>query len=293
MKILLTGASGFLGSALALYLKERGHHVFLLLRAQSSLQRLKGREEEFDCGRYRTDDELVTFVQENEPEVIIHTACSYGRQGESTLQIYDANIRLGLLLLESIRNMGSSTTFINTGTILASDTSTYALSKNQFGQWARLLAEQSDGRLRFVDVLLQHMYGPDDDISKFTTHVLRTCQDNEPALKLTAGEQKRDFIYINDVVSAYEKILLKVTQLEHVVEIEVGTGVAPSIREFVEIVHELTASRTELQFGVIPYRINEPMHCQANIERICALGWSPSFDLRAGLKKTIEEEVIR
>lgn len=290
MKILLTGSSGFLGSALALHWLNAGHQIALLLRPTSKPDRLRGLGASFDIGRCTTEAEVAAFVKKVQPEVVVHTACAYGRQGETSLQIFDTNLRLGLVILQALQNAGQPASFINTGSALAPEVSSYALSKNQFAQWGRLLATQSGSRLRFVNVLLQHMYGPSDDASKFTTHVLHTCQRNDPVLKLTAGEQTRDFIYIDDVVSAYDTLLNQRHQLDVVVDIEVGSGVAPTIRQFVETAHRLTASRTELLFGALPYRANEAMHCLANVDRMTQLGWHPAFDLNAGLKKTIELE---
>ena len=290
MKILLTGASGFLGSALALHWWHAGHQVALMLRPSSKLDRLRGLQASFDICRFATDDEVAAFVKQAQPEVVVHTACAYGRQGESSLQLFDANLRMGLVLMQALQNGGKPVTFINTGSALASEVSPYALSKNQFAQWGRVLATQNTGSFQFINIMLQHMYGPGDDASKFTTHVLRACQRNDPVLKLTAGEQARDFIYIDDVVSAYDTLLMQRHQLESVQDIELGFGVAPSIRQFVESVHRLTASRTELLFGAIPYRANEAMHCLANLERMTQLGWAPAFDLKAGLKRTIELE---
>jgi CDP-paratose synthetase len=290
LKILLTGASGFLGSALALHWRHAGHQVALLLRPTSKLDRLRGLEASFDVGRCTTDVEVDAFVKNVQPEVVVHTACAYGRQGESSLQLFDANLRLGLVILQALQHTAQPVSFINTGSALAPEVSPYALSKSQFAQWGRMLATQSGGQLRFINVLLQHMYGPGDDASKFTTHVLHACHRNEPVLKLTAGEQARDFIYIDDVVSAYDTLLTQRHQLDTVQDIEVGSGVAPTIREFVETAHRLTASRTELLFGALPYRTNEAMHCLANVEFMAQLSWAPAFDLNAGLKKTIELE---
>ncbi len=290
MKILLTGASGFLGSALAPHWLQAGHQVALLLRPTSQLQSLRGLDASFDIGRCTTDAEVDAFVKKVQPEVVVHTACAYGRQGETSLQLFDANLRLGFVILQALQRDAQPVCFINTGSALSPDVSAYALSKHQFAQWGRMLATQSGGQLRFVNVLLQHMYGPGDDASKFTTYVLHACQRNDPVLKLTAGEQARDFIYIDDVVSAYDTLVDQNAQLGAVLDIEVGSGVAPTIRQFVEAAHRLTASHTELLFGALPYRANEAMHCLANVERMAQLGWHPSYDLNAGLKKTIEME---
>lgn len=262
----------------------------MLLRPTSQLHRLRGLETSFDIGRCTTNVEVDAFVKSVQPKVVVHTACAYGRQGESRLQLFDVNLRLGLVMMQALQQNEQSVTFINTGSALAPEVSPYALSKHQFAQWGRMLATQSGGQFRFVNVLLQHMYGPGDDASKFTTHVLHTCHRNDPVLKLTSGEQARDFIYIDDVVSAYDTLLTQRRQLDTVQDIEVGSGVAPSIRQFVETAHRLTASRTELLFGALPYRANEAMHCLANVGRMTQLGWAPAFDLNAGLKKTIELE---
>jgi CDP-paratose synthetase len=293
VKILLTGATGFLGSALALHWLHAGHQVALLLRATSKLDRLLGLEASFDVGYSVADAEVSSFVNRVQPEVVVHTACAYGRNGETSLQLWDTNLRFGLVILQALQHTKQPVSFINTASALAPEVSLYALSKSQFAQWGGMLTNKSAGKLEFVNVLLQHMYGPGDDASKFTTHVLHACQRNDPVLNLTAGEQTRDFIYIDDVVSAFDTLLSQRHQLDTVQDIEVGSGVAPSLRQFVETAHRLTGSRTKLQFGSLPYRANEPMHSMANVGRMLKLGWNPVFDLNAGLKKTIELESNR
>lgn len=291
MKILLTGGSGFLGSALALHLRREGHEVALLARPGSRLWRLGDQADSFAVGRCASDAELADFVAATDPDAVVHTACAYGRQGETLVDIADANVRFGVVLLQALEKRAQPSLFLNTGTVLAPDVSPYALTKNQFSDWGRFQARRSGGKLQFINVLLQHMYGPNDDATKFTTHVLRACRRGEAALQLTAGEQQRDFIYIDDVTSAYATLLARAAALDPVLDVEVGSGSAPRVREFVETVHRLTASTTALQFGAVPYRANEAMHCQADIGVMRSLGWTPAFDLEAGLKKTIELEL--
>lgn len=293
MKILLTGGSGFLGSALALHLHKKGEQVALLLRPTSKLNRLGRSESEFEIGRCSSDAEIESFLRSVRPDVVIHTACAYGRLGESVLQLADTNVRFGLRISEVLLSIGSPVTFINIGTALEANVSAYALSKQQFSDWGKLIARQSTEQFRFVNVILQHMYGPRDDATKFTTHVIHACQKNQSELKLTEGKQRRDFIYIDDVVSALTVLVEQRAQLEIALDIEIGCGIAPTIRDFVETAHALTSSRTKLIFGAIPYRPNEPMHHQANITRIKALGWKPRFDLQAGLKQTIQLEFLK
>lgn len=288
LRILITGGSGFLGSALARHFQGFGHSVALLLRPDSQLSRFKDCDiNVFRVGRCNNDAEIIQFIQDVQPQIIVHTACAYGRQGECLIDIIDTNLRLGLVLLEATRSIQQPVTFINTGTVLESSISNYALSKHQFVSWAKRFAAASDGKHQFLNVLLQHMYGPGDDPSKFTTHVLKVCSENKPSLDLTAGEQQRDFIYIADVVSAYSTIVQQRHKLNAVQDIEVGSGEAPSVRKFVETVHRLTNSTTKLNFGAIPYRPNEAMFCKANFSRLKEMGWTPRHSLVSGLKETI------
>jgi len=291
VNILLTGATGFLGSALAKHWAQAGHQMTLLARPSSSMRRVEALLPEVQLARLISDSDIVKLVEKIAPDVIVHTACAYGRQGESALQVFDANVRLGKVLLDGVLGgVGPRVGFINTGTVLEPSVSNYALSKQQFAQWGDALAQQNPERLQFINIRLQHMYGPGDDPSKFTSHVMHACKKQQPRLALTAGEQCRDFIYIDDVVSAYDLILQKINELTVSDQIDLGTGNAPTVRSFVEKVHALMNSRTKLQFGIIPYRANESMLCQADTSRLQNLGWQPAFSLEQGIQKTIELE---
>ena len=289
--IMITGASGFLGSALALNFAGSGHEVTLLVRPKSSMHRLGSKATEFRTIRVDSDSSLANAVSVSAPDVLIHTACSYGRKDETPLAIFDANIRLGLLLLQSAANLDHPVTFINTGTVIEHDVSDYALSKSQFSEWGRRLAIRSLGHLKFINVLLQHMYGPGDDATKFSTHIIQSCLRNDPHILLTPGAQRRDFIHVDDVVSAYETLVRQASAWQEVsVDVEIGSGEAPTLREFVELVHKLTGSSAVLGFGAIPYRSNEGMHYRADLTRMRSIGWSPRISLVDGLRRAIQAE---
>lgn len=291
MNILITGATGFLGSALTKHLVQAGHKLTVLTRPTSSLRRIETLLQSLQLVACSRDSEIIRLVQDVSPDLVMHTACTYGRQGETALQVFDVNVRLGMLLLDAlIAAAGSRVGFINTGTVLEPSVSNYAMSKHQFSKWGDALAQQNPTRLQFINIRLQHMYGPGDDPSKFTSHVLHACQRNQPQLALTAGMQRRDFIYIDDVVSAYDVVTQNLSEFSPSDQVDVGAGEAPTVRSFVETVHSLMGSRTELQFGSIPYRTNEAMLCQADISRLGQFGWRPAYDLEKGIRKTIELE---
>lgn len=291
MNILLTGGTGFLGSALVKHWSKSGHQLTLLVRPGFSPRRIEPLLPALQITECTSDSDITNLVQNTAPDVVVHTACAYGRLGETALQIFDANVRLGMLLLNGLlTETGGRVGFINTCTVLDSLCSNYALSKNQFAQWGSAVANQNPARLKFVNIRLQHMFGPGDDLSKFTSHVLHACYSHQKQLALTEGDQRRDFIYIDDVVTAYDVVMHKLHEFSVSDQVDIGSGNAPSLRSFVEQVHALTRSRTELQFGAIPYRANEAMLCQADTKRLKNFGWQPAYSLEQGLQKTIDLE---
>lgn len=284
--LLITGATGYLGSHLVRRFVADGHVVGIVKRATSSLDRIVDMLDKiriFDVERLHEPFEALGQV-----DTVIHTATSYGRHNEQVTTVFEANTSFPLRFLQAAMRYDVKT-FINTDTVLDPSLNAYTLSKHQFQEWGRQFAR--DGRIRFVNLRLEHMYGAADDPTKFITHVVRTCIGNAPELRLTKGEQKRDFIYIDDVVAAYTVVLDRLSELEPgFTEIDVGSGRAVSIREFVETVHRLTGAATRLEFGALCYRANEAMFSQADTTRLCELGWRYRYDLTAGLLKMIEGE---
>jgi nucleoside-diphosphate-sugar epimerase len=261
------------------------------VRQEASLVRLGGCD--FRITRFASDQDVETEIRHFEPEVVIHTAGCYGRHGESLAQLLDANVRFGLVVLNALLVSPRPSTFVYTGTALPAGLNGYALSKHQFAQWGQQCAGKSGNRLQFVHVLLEHMYGPEDDITKFSARVIAACLNNEPEFALTDGRQTRDFIHIEDVVRAYGALLDGRNKLAPYQDVPVGSGEAVEIRTFVEGVHRAANSTTRLMFGAVPHRPGEVMHSQADTKLIRGLGWQPTYDLQAGLAQTISAERLR
>jgi CDP-paratose synthetase len=180
--------------------------------------------------------------------------------------------------------------FFNTGTVLDKSVNPYALSKKHFSEWGQLQAIK--GEIRFIDIHLEQMYGPKDNISKFPTYVINNLKKNVPELNLTLGEQKRDFIFIDDVISAYLVLLKKSGEFSHYQSFDLGSGQLVTIRHFVETVKQLTDSKTKLNFGAIPYRSHEVMESQSNIKPLLKLGWYPKVSLAEGINLCLERSSL-
>ena len=285
MTILLTGATGFLGSHLLKALVNKGYEVVVLKRSTSNMWRLKGFENTFKS--YDIDQvPLRKAFEEQYIDTIIHTACVYGRKGESMQQILETNLMFGIELL----NTG---TFFNTGTLLYKYLNYYALSKKQFEEWLQLASD----KIQVVNLKLEHMFGEQDGNDKFTSWILNELQQEKNIIPLTAGTQKRDFIYIDDVVSAYLTCLEQAPQLKSFNDIEVGTGVLTPVKTFVMLVKEVLEKlkgkpiQTQLNFGALPYREGEIMEPQVDNSRLCSLGWQPKRGLEENIERFVKHEI--
>lgn len=279
----VTGATGYLGSNLVRTLIARGHRVFCLRRKTSNLVRLQSLEAQIGWVELETLNPREFFTHTN-IDCIIHCATDYGRKVVDPSQIVEANLMLPLKLLQGAANCGVPV-FINTDTILDKGINNYSLSKAQFAEW---LASYSD-KIVGVNLALEHFYGPGDDPTKFTTYIIQSLLAGQDCIKLTAGAQKRDFIYVEDVVEAILSIAALAGSMQRAYyRFEVGSGRSVTIREFVDLVKTLSGnSTTLLDYGALPYRKGEVMETVPDITGITALGWRAQTSLEDGLKKTI------
>ena len=291
--VLLTGATGFLGSHLASAFLSGGHKVAILKRAGSRLSRIQPLLP--DLHVFNVEEGLeIPFQTLGRVDAVVHTATCYGRKGENASEIVEANTAFPLRLLEVATFFNTDTflntdSFFNTGTVLYKYLNAYSLSKRHFMEWGKSVAES--GKVRFFNLKLEHMYGAGDDPGKFATHIIRACLSNADALNLTPGEQRRDFVHIDDIVSSYLKLLENTMRFDHgFFEFGVGTGHGVTIRVFTNTVHRLTGSQTKLLFGALPYRDQEIMESKADVTALKALGWTCRYDLESGLKQVVEAE---
>ena len=269
--ILLTGGTGYLGSYLSKALVTKGYDLIILKRKSSSLLRISSIIPKITLYSIENLDYSILFNTHRKIDAVIHTATCYGRHGEKPAEIFEANTAFPLRLMDAANTAGVET-FINTDTTLNKKINLYSLSKSHFLEWGKRFCKLN--KMFFVNMRLEHFYGPEDSDTKFTMHVMNSCLRNVPELKLTLGEQMRDFIYIDDVVSAYMIILEKIKGFsKNFNDFDVGSGKAVAIREFVEKIHQITKSQTNLAFGSIPYRPGEIMCSNANIKPLLELGW--------------------
>lgn len=289
-KVLLTGASGFLGSHLLRYFLSIGYSVIILKRSTSKTWRIDDLLDQ--VARY--DIDLIPVERafiEHKIDIVIHTACTYGRNNESLDEIVNTNITYGLNVLDSCLKHGTKY-FVNTDTLLQR-LNPYSLSKKQFTEWLKLAAVN----LKVVNIKIEHMFGVNDDSNKLLPWFLSRLQQNTDEIALTEGTQKRDFIFIDDVVSAYGLIVKNIENFNNFYEFQVGTGHLISVKDFLLKSKEIFESYngkilTKLNFGAIPFQKDEELSVNIDITNLKNLGWEASVDIETGLNAVIKKSQV-
>jgi nucleoside-diphosphate-sugar epimerase len=105
---------------------------------------------------------------------------------------------------------------------------------------------------------------------------------------MTKGEQKRDFVYIDDLVNAV-KIVLANNEITGIYNI--GTGQAPMLKDVALSAEEITGVRNKLKIGAVPYREKESWeYCLDSSSALRDLHWKASIPVAEGLARTIAFE---
>ena len=291
MTVLVTGASGFLGSHLVKKLVQKNFVVIALKRSQSDLYRFDGYSGDFFL--YNADEvPLEEIFSQHAIDVVINTVTDYGRRGSSVFSMLETNLMFGLKILETATLHGINA-FINTDTLLAKTINPYALSKAQLVEWMRYYAEHSSTKM--INVKIEHMYGPKDDDKKFISWLISQLINRVETVDLTSGIQKRDFVYIDDVIRAYEAIIDHLDQCDSFEEFELGSGTSIEMKQFISMIFSIISEQqplsTRLNFGAVPYRKGEAMVMEADIKKLQTFGWDPQTSLQEGLKKTLAEYI--
>lgn len=295
MAILLTGPRGFLGGELAKTLIAKGFCVVGVARNNFEIINCNKFNDISNFKCYGSDGESVKKIFiENDINLIIHTATSYGTGFNGLTEAIESNIIYPLSLMETALQYGkpgfiNADTFFNKNGGICEYLYPYSYSKFNFDKLIKKFSNEN--KFKYVNVRLEHMYGYGENPNKFVSKIISGCSSNMQKLNLTKGEQVRDFVNIVDVVAAFTIIAHRMIFGEKVEsEYSLGSGVAISLRSFVEEVKDITKSDTQIEYGAIPYFYGEPMYSVADINCLKEIGWQPTVDIRSGILSYIEKE---
>lgn len=287
--VLITGTTGFLGSHLAKKFIKEGHQVIGLHRAKSNFWRFSKSDEDIRWFNFENLN-LDEIFKSCQVDVVIHTACSYGRNGEGIKELFASNFHFGIEVLQASINSGVKT-FINTDTLLPKNVNSYSLSKSLFVEAIEYFSQS----IQVINLKLEHMYGPLDDRTKFVPWLISTLIFSKEIIPLTSGIQKRDFIFINDVVEGFYSVFLKRKELENYSSFDLSTGAFVEVRYFVGLIVKKIEDmfsieiKQRLNFGAKDYRENDVMVPQLSSRNLSEIGWALKFSHDEGINEILKE----
>ena len=301
-RALLTGAAGFVGSAVLRRMVDQGRAVAVLLRGTTDTHRIDGLLAHAtvirgDLGRLDdVRDAVVAFA----PECVVHLAWQgvLGGDRNSVVQLENIPAALALHLLAAavgcrrFVGMGSQAEYGPQAGRIAEDTPTrpttlYGAAKLATGiVLERAAATRGDS---CAWLRLFSSYGPGDDPSWLIPYVVdRLLAGERPSL--TAAEQVWDYVHVDDAAAA----VTAMADVDAAGVFNLGSGVATPLREIITTVRDAVDPSLPLGFGELPYRPDQVMHLEADVSRLShATGWAPAIPLADGLRGVVAHHRAR
>ncbi|WP_171635032.1 NAD-dependent epimerase/dehydratase family protein [Paenibacillus plantarum] len=300
MRILVTGATGFVGSCLARRLIVDGYDVHIFTRSSSDKWRIRDllthvTEHDVDL---RDPDRIRERVSAIRPEVIFHAAVYGGFSFQNdAASIYAMNVQGTIQLLSACERAGFAA-FINLGssseygmksapmreTDLLEPIGDYAVSKAAATLYCRTRAVEQ--QFPVVTLRLFSPYGPWDDPKRYIPYVIRSMLSRQRP-QVSVPTSVRDYIYIDDAVEACVRAMQGTPCTGEI--INVGSGSQVSIGEVAGMLTEIIGMEFEPQWGKNVRKKIEPTIWSADIGKSKQLwGWDPIVTLREGLIRTVE-----
>ena len=295
MRVLVTGASGFIGAAVMRLLLEQEVETAALVSAGKPLDRLRDLDTRFVRIEGRLADILTLRPQLEafRPDACIHLAW-YAEPGKYLYSPENVPImQQSLSLLQTLIEIGCQQ-FVGVGTCAEYDTDVGFLREDGPTNPATIYAAcklsmcligqhmAAAAGVNFAWGRLFYLYGEQEDSRRLVPAVIQSLRQGKP-FDATAGEQVRDYLHTTDVASA---LITLVQQNTHGIY-NIASGIPITMRNLMENIGEIVGGKDLIRFGAIPYRQWEPMFICGDNHKLKSLGWSPRYTLREGLTQTI------
>ncbi len=306
-KVMVLGASGFIGRWVARLLCKHGAQVYLFVRNPPAAEKIFS---DYNIRGIIVESNLeqsfMTFLnqfQKIKPSITFNLA-GYGvdrsERDQATTRLLNTELveKLCDAVSGSIDTGWSGQNLVHTGSALEYGEISGDLSESSsphpttlYGQTklagTTLLQKAcTSGILKGVTARLFTVYGPGEHNGRLLPALIDAANSGKP-LQLTEGLQKRDFTYIGDVAEGL--LILGACGKSGGGIINLATGKLTSVRNFTEKAAKTLSIPTEkLEFGALPTMAEEMEHSPVNISNLEEIvGWVPQTTIEEGVLKTI------
>ena len=297
------GASGFIGRWVSRSLVAYGANVVLVVRSESSAVGLSlgdKAQNTLMLADLLREDAARELIARARPAVVFNLA-GYGvdRDERDEHAAYVINTQLPERIVEALAEQRDFTwrgqQLVHVGSALeygeiAGDLSESCVPNptTVYGQ-SKLAGTLAVSRackklgVRGITARLFTVYGAGEHPQRLLPTLIGAVRDENP-IPLSAGDQRRDFTYVDDVAEGLLRLGLAESAAPGEI-VNLATGSLTPVRSFVEIAAQtlgITASR--LDFGALPTRAEEMQHDPVSVKKLSAMiGWVPSTSLQEGL----------
>lgn len=296
-RVLLTGATGFIGRHLVERLLRDGHRVTAMVH-ETPLPDVDSRSGLSTIRADVTDYETMTQIGEHDLIVHLAGAVSVASALENPRDAFDVNTAGVQNVLERARADGVE------AFVYASSAAVYgppdqlpvsersAVAPNHPYAGSKLAGEhlvESYSRAYGIDAATVRpftTYGPGQPADSLVAEILRQATAGASEIRLGNLYPTRDFVYVEDVVDGIAAVIDALDESYEVYNI--GSETEHSIAEVVEYVLDLTDSEADIVSRDGRSDAVEIERIVADCTKLRATGWSPQFDLRDGLEETLE-----
>jgi nucleoside-diphosphate-sugar epimerase len=297
MRILVTGAGGFIGARVTRRIVEEGHTVWAAVLPGESTERLADLLDRVsvnavDLREAHAVQELVSAAR---PERAIHMAW-YAVPGKywtapENLDCVAMSLSLAQALADSgckrLVGIGSCFEYDWDYGFLSEDVTPlrprtlYGVCKNATREILQAYCERRS--VEFAWARIFYLYGPGEVKERLVPSVILAVLNGQTA-KCTEGQQIRDYLHVDDVASA----LWAVAESDLVGPVNVGSGEPVKVRSLVETLGGILEAGEKIIFGALPANPAEPPLLVADVRRLKSrTGWEPVFGLDEGLRRTV------
>lgn len=287
-RVLVTGATGYVGGRLAARLLAEGAEVHLLILPTSDRDRLEPLRGATVHVHDETAESAERIVRAARPEAVLHlAACVRAEHAPADVEpLVRANVLLGAHLLDALARAGGGV-FVHTGTFWQrrggagyDPVNLYAATKEAFE--AILVYYAATAPIRAAVLVLYDVYGPADPRGKILPLLDRAVRTGE-ALEMTPGEQRINLVHVDDVVEAYLAAwrALDAAPPAPPRTWAVSGGEARPLRDVVSMFERVVGRPVPVRWGAKPYRPREVMTPWRGEP---VPGWRPRIALEDGIR---------